>query len=389
MRAIIHVVSTFPPYQSGMGNVALNISLELINRGYRVKVITPLLKKRGDTNSDYIIDERLEIIRPIPMLRYGNAMLIPSLYNWIKRYREDIVIHMHYPFYLSDWLINLASRLKNPPSYILTYHLDSQGKSILDLFFKGYDYTIGSELISNASWITVSSLDYIRYSRLRHIFRRNMHKVVEVPLGVDIDRFRPDIDGSVVRERYGIEPDDKVVLFVGALDRAHWFKGVEYLIKAAGKIRRKDVKWLIVGEGELRSYYEGLSSKMGVAESIIFAGWVSNESLPLFYAASDLLVLPSINMGEAFGLVLLESMASGKPVVASYLPGVRTVIDHGKDGFLVRPRDVDGLSRTIRFIVENLDMAREMGNRARKKMVEKYSWKAVVDRLVEIYNTLI
>jgi glycosyltransferase involved in cell wall biosynthesis len=372
-----------------MGNVALNISLELINRGYRVKVITPLLKKRGDTNSDYIIDERLEIIRPIPMLRYGNAMLIPSLYNWIKRYREDIVIHMHYPFYLSDWLINLASRLKNPPSYILTYHLDSQGKSILDLFFKGYDYTIGSELISNASWITVSSLDYIRYSRLRHIFRRNMHKVVEVPLGVDIDRFRPDIDGSVVRERYGIEPDDKVVLFVGALDRAHWFKGVEYLIKAAGKIRRKDVKWLIVGEGELRSYYEGLSSKMGVAESIIFAGWVSNESLPLFYAASDLLVLPSINMGEAFGLVLLESMASGKPVVASYLPGVRTVIDHGKDGFLVRPRDVDGLSRTIRFIVENLDMAREMGNRARKKMVEKYSWKAVVDRLVEIYNTLI
>ena len=99
---------------------------------------------------------------------------------------------------------------------------------------------------------------------------------------------------------------------MGALDTPHFFKGIEYLLKSFAEINREDVRLVVVGDGNLKEYYMDIAKKEGVEGKTIFTGRVSNEDLPKYYAASDLIVLPSVTMGEAFGMVLIEAMAVGR-----------------------------------------------------------------------------
>jgi glycosyltransferase involved in cell wall biosynthesis len=210
-----------------------------------------------------------------------------------------------------------------------------------------------------------------------------------MPNGVDPERFHPDNSDCGLRETYSIQPDDKVVLFVGGLDTPHYFKGVDVLLNSLKCIADPSVKMLIVGDGNLRETYMTLSRDLGLAGRVTFCGRVSDELLPAHYALSDLVVLPSTTRGEAFGIVLLEGMASGKPVIASNLPGVRTVVDDGENGLLVNPRDAVDLTAKICELASNRSLREEMGARGREKVEKKYAWPAVVARLEAVYQEVL
>jgi glycosyltransferase involved in cell wall biosynthesis len=130
--------------------------------------------------------------------------------------------------------------------------------------------------------------------------------------------FNPSINGDAVREEYQLQ-GKKVILFVRALDSAHHHSGLEYLLSSVASIDAKDVALMIVGDGNLKEYYIETSKKMGISDKVFFVGRVENKLLPSYYAASDLVVLPS-TLTENFPLILLEAMASGKAVVCSNLP---------------------------------------------------------------------
>jgi phosphatidylinositol alpha-mannosyltransferase len=174
------------------------------------------------------------------------------------------------------------------------------------------------------------------------------------------------------------------VLFVGALDRAHHFKGADRLVRAFVQLRDRRSILLVVGEGELRPGLERLAGELGVADRTRFVGKVSNSDLAPFYNAADLCVLPSVPP-ESFGLVLIEAMASGRPVVAHNIPGVRTLVRSGVDGFLAQPGNLADLVEKIDHLVDDPELRRRMGTAGRAKVEARFTWGRVGEHLSRMY----
>src|SRR6185437_8816337 len=174
------------------------------------------------------------------------------------------------------------------------------------------------------------------------------------------------------------------LLFVGAQHRAHFFKAIQTLLRAL--INVPIAHLLLVGDGDLRRDFETLAHDLGIASQVTFAGRVEADELPAIYRSADVLVLPSETRGEAFGMVLLEAMASGRPVIASDLPGVRSVVRDGVDGFLTVPGDADALAgRLLTLAQMPLAQRMAMGARGRRKTEARFDWDKIGRRLEELY----
>jgi len=373
---IAQVTSTFPPYMGGTGNVCYYNSLELAKLGHEVTVFT---SRFPNVDWDYPSSFMVERFKPI--FRTGNMYFTPQL----LKLRGFDIIHLHYPCYCGGEMIYFVSKFKGE-KYVITYHNDVIYPGLLGWALRLHRVTLMRKIIDNATRICMSSIDFAMNSYCKYLFPKRANRVIEVPIGVDSNLFNPNVIGDKIREKYRIE-GNPVVLFVGALDKAHYFKGVEYLLKSFTNIKR-DAKLLIVGEGDLKNYYMELSGELGIMERTIFVGGVPNEEMPKYYAASDLVVLPSTII-ESFGIVLTEAMACGKPVIASNLPGVRTVVCHEVDGFLVEPRNVDELTSRIQSLVDNVDMRRRFGESGRKKIVRSYDWSVIGRKLENVYREVL
>jgi len=247
--------------------------------------------------------------------------------------------------------------------------------------------TVERYVLRSAARLLFTSLDYSQASYIRPLLKGLEDRIGELPNGVDTLKFTPVKAPSSLAEACHLSSGDRVALLVAGLDKPHYFKGVDIFLKALAKLPA-GIKGIIVGDGDLRPVYMEVSKKLGLSERLTFAGRVSDDELPDYYRLASVTVLPSITMGEAFGLVLIESLACGTPVVASNLPGVRTVVSDGQDGFLVQPGDVDDLTEKIHRLLGNVRLNEEMGQRGRIKVEEKYSWPIVVDRLESIYKSL-
>lgn len=283
---------------------------------------------------------RLELLAPI--FKYGNAAFIPQLI-W-KLHGFDAVI-LHYPFFGASELFLLMG-LK--PKTVVFYHMDVRGRGILGIIFRIHQRYIMPLILGRAGKIIVTSLDYARSGALRSLVAKHPEKFTEIPLGVDTERFVPRERDQELLAKIKIAPQSKIILFVGGLDSAHYFKGVPVLLRAFQEfISATSYKLIIVGDGNLRVEYEKLAKELGIGERVIFVGSASDEDLPKYYNLADLFVLPSIDSSEAFGLVILEALASGVPVIASNLPGVRTLAGVGTAGYMASPGDSSDLALKI------------------------------------------
>jgi len=376
---VAHVVSTFPPYRGGIGNVCYNYALGLSRRGHDVTVFTPLYHKN-------IFKQNIDGVKVIllkPLIRYGNAAFIPQLFWSLGSFD---VVHLHYPFFGGAEPL-LMARLIRRVDYILNYQMDVVGYGPLKSFFKLHRKVFLKEIILKAKKVIVSSLDYAENSDIKELLKVHSSVFVEIPNGVDTEKFSPrEKDRNLLKE-LGIS-EEKIILFVGGLDSAHYFKGVNYLIDVLGYVKHDHVKLVIVGGGNLLNYYKEYAESKSLGRKILFTGFVPDEKLPQYYNLSNIIVLPSVDKSEAFGITLIEAMACGKPVVASNLPGVRTVVEDGKNGFLVNMRNPADIAAKIDIILRSDEMAKAMGQTGRKKAVEKYSWSKIISQVEELYNQL-
>lgn len=371
---IAQVVSTFPPYMAGTGNVCYHYSLQLARLGHDVTVFTS-----GHSRKDYQDPESIKVVRFKPLFKIGNAPFTPQLAA-IERF--DIV-HLHFPYVFGAELILVNSMLRKSP-LVVTSHQDMDFEGVLHYLAKGYNAVVGTRVMSRARKIMATSLDYMASSYFKSFMETRKGDVVELRIGVDTDRFHPGIDSAALRAKYDLQ-GKQVILFVGALDKAHFFKGVDLLIQAFAKVKTPDSMLMIVGEGDLKRDYQKLVEDLGMSQRVIFTGNVLNWDLPQYYTLADILVLPSTGV-ETFGLVLVEAMACGKPVIASNLPGVRTVVDDGVNGFLVPARDIDVLAERIQLLLGNQDMRADFGIKGRKKAETRYSWKEIGRDLEQMYR---
>jgi len=175
-----------------------------------------------------------------------------------------------------------------------------------------------------------------------------------------------------------IDPDRSTVLFVGRLS---YYKGVEYLLDAMGGV---DATLLVVGDGEQRA---ALERRTREREGVAFLGRVSDATLKRCYAAADVFVLPSVAPSEAFGIVQLEAMAHGTPIVNTALPtGVPWVSKDGKTGLTVPPKDADALADAIERLLANPDLRRQYGENARERVHRRFSRETMLDAMAAVYE---
>jgi glycosyltransferase involved in cell wall biosynthesis len=367
---IAQITPVYPPRIGGIGNVAQEYVLSLLRNGDNVTVFTPKYGSELNNNTvDYLK----------PLYKWGNAALIPQL---IWKLKDFDILHLHYPFYGGAESVAIASFIWHKP-LIITYHMRPVSSGWQEWIFRIYGFLIEPIIFLASKIICVSSIDYAKSVRLRS------DKFIELPFSVDDKIYHPSEDKSV-REKYKISKTSKLIIFVGGLDDAHYFKGLDVLLKSCASLG-DDIDWrlLIVGEGNRRKEFEEMAQKMKINNRVYFAGRVDNQDLPKYYQASDIHVLPAINGCEAFGLVTLEAAASGIPSIVSDLPGVRTLINNGKTGLIVKPSDSADLLLALKFLIEKNKLRVNMGNNARSMTEQKYSKYVIFDRLISIYKSIL
>ncbi|MAF13870.1 MAG: hypothetical protein CMI53_03185 [Parcubacteria group bacterium] len=380
------ITPTLPPYAGGIGNVAASNALELAKLGHDVTIFTPQYNKAKDFKEELT---ELKIKRIKPLLKYGNAAFVPALHWMLKDFN---IIHLHYPFFGGAETIWFYKRKfkKRGAKIVLHYHMDVVGEGLFKLIFKIHKILLLPRIVKMVDKVIFTSMDYGKNSDLAKLAAKEPNKFIEVPNGVDTSNFQPQDKSQTLMSKHEIKPEDKVVLFVGGLDKAHYFKGIEGLIEAMSRLRDTTYSWklVIVGSGELKEEYFNLASQFKMEFKTVFTGYVSNEDLPKYYNLANVVVLPSIDKSEAFGLALVEGMACGKPVIASDLVGVRSVVTQDVNGLLVKPKDVEGLADKINYLLTDTDEALQFGKAGRRKVKAKYDWKIIGEQLDEIYNGL-
>lgn len=208
-----------------------------------------------------------------------------------------------------------------------------------------------------------------------------------VPCGVDLDLFAP-MDKEMARRRLGIPQTQRILLFVGRIEP---LKGIDILISAAAQLHDdENFAVLIVGGDaraeaqvdELRRHAEAL----GIDHHITFVGSVAHDALPLYYNAADVCVVPSYY--ESFGLVAVESMACGTPVVASRVGGLTSTVSDGETGYLVPWRCPEPFAERLELLLDNDELRASFG-RAGREAVERFRWANVADAVAGLYEELL
>jgi glycosyltransferase involved in cell wall biosynthesis len=323
-----------------------------------------------------------QVCRYSPLITLGNAHFLPDLIR-IKGYD---LIHLHYPFFGGEFS-GLAAWIDRIP-LVITYHHDVILRGMKSVLEGCLRWTIERWLLRSAEIILFTSKDYANSSLIRPHLNGCEKRIATLPNGIDLLHFYPSRESKYLKNSLGYDMNDFRILLVANLDRAHYFKGVEIFLNALEKLPQQ-VKGLIVGDGDLRHHYENMARVRFLETRVNFVGSATCKELRDYYNLADVTVMPSTTRGEAFGLVLLESLACCTPVIASDLPGVRTVVDDGQDGFLVKPGDTESLVEKVLFLRQNTEKSRLMGKCGREKMVESYSWVKIIEKLEGIYNTLL
>ena len=362
------VTATFPPYRGGTGNVAYHHARLMHERGHQVTVFTAAYHQGGGPTFPF----RVDYLKPV--FRMGNAPFTPDLSGKLAGFD---VIHLHYPYIFGAELTCWAARRRHQP-VVITYHNDLIAAKLRGWLFKEYTKWLQPRILRSAALIMATSADYAEHSFLKNV---PGIEVRSVPNGVDVDRFVP---GQGMRPK-GVPSGSPWALFVGALDKAHFFKGLQVLMQAVQSLA--DWHLVVVGDGELRPWYVEQAESIGVGDRIHWMGPVEEQGLVGLYQGATVTVLPSTTTGEAFGLVLAESMACGTPVIASDLPGVRSVVPVKEGmGWLAAAGDVADLARVLRGVQQGGKAL--AGPSVRRWATERYNWQKVGAGLEEIYRSV-
>lgn len=347
---ILIALTYYQPYKSGLTVYAVRQARALAEMGHTVTVLTsryePALPEREHTDG-------IQVVRLPVSFRLSKGVIMPSmpLQAWKLVGKADVV-NLHVP-QVDAALIALLAKLRNKP-VVLTYHCDLQMPKGLFNQVAGFAANLANHISARlADTIVHNTRDFAEHSSF---LRRYLNKltVIQPPIiGVDVSQQ----DVHAFCEKYGLNPNRRIV---GMVARLATEKGVEYLVQAMPEVLRAypDAQVVFVGEyqqvfGE-QAYKDKLLPMIEpLGDHWVFLGVVSEKDKAAFYAVCDVLVLPSINSTESFGMVQIEALTCGTPVVATDLPGVRQAVRTTGQGKIVPPMNADALAQAIIGILES------------------------------------
>ena len=251
------------------------------------------------------------------------------------------------------------------------------------------------EVLKNADRIIAAT--QAENVQLMWLYQAEVNKIFVIPPGVDVGRFYP-IAHDEAKEYVGVPPSDRMLLFVGRIEP---LKGLDVLIEALGILHQKAVLKdnpfclvIIGGDPEESaeqaniemSHIKSLSQRHGLKDMVTFLGRRSQDSLPYYYSAAEVVVVPS--QYESFGMVALEAMACGRPVVASQIGGLAYLVQDGVTGFTVPVDDPVELANRLALLMQDANLREQMGKQA-VKVAQDYTWDKIASKLMDVYEGLL
>ena len=383
---IAHISQTYPPMVSGAAFNAARLAQGLAERGHQVLVLTA-----SDIGQAYVKESqnlRVERLKSLhnPTRAKGRFVLWAKtpIHRALKHFRPD-VIHLHDPFSMGIAALQMSKRLEIPVAFtahqlpwFITPYLPA-GQALAERTLWQYSRWINSRCQQMiAPTATVAAEMRTRggiYARV-------------IEYGIDLERFQPSppdpYEEARLRARYGLRPDAPIILHVGRLDVD---KQVATVIRAAGAaLQHEDGQLLIVGDGQERRQLMRIAEASGLRDRCCFTGFVYPEGdLPGLYRLAAFFATASEI--ETQGIVLLEAMASGLPVVAVEATCIPEIIHHGRNGFLAPPGDVEAMALGMVQLLSNSELGKKMGQ-AGTQIARSYTWTRALDQHEALYLRL-
>ena len=337
----------------------------------------------------------------IPLPKQELAEYIPVFADGVERFAQEKgihydLIHSHY------WMSGIAAEsLKTKwgvPVLQMFHTLGIMKNQIAQSpdEMEG-DYRINGEKRVMAMAEKIVAATPAEKGQLQDLYCVDARKIVTIPPGVDTARFYP-INADEAKEAIALTCKKRMLLFVGRIEP---LKGLSNLIRALAKIRAqghcdRDCYCLVVIGGEPDSSSDNMSAEMrkvkklcaelGMDDLVLFLGKRAQETLPYYYSAADMLIMPSYY--ESFGMVALEAMACGTPVIASQVGGLPYLVQDGKTGFVVPGGDPDALVEPLNLLMNDNELRERMGCQA-AELARKYSWSLTAEKIIKIYKELL
>lgn len=320
----------------------------------------------------------VRLIRLPRHIKFGSMPISFGLFGMLRKLaKEQDVIHLHMPFPIGD-LACLLSGYKG--KIVLWWHSDVVRQKKLMLLYK----PVMKLMLKRADAIVVATEGHIEGSAYLKPYREKCHII---PYGVEL-KMEEKADQYIAQKenrQSAEETRPTRFLFVG---RYAYYKGCDVLLEAFAKV--KNAELVMAGSGGREEQLKQKAKELGIAERTTFTGMMSEEELYKQYAVCDVLVLPSVARSEAFGLVQIEAMAFGKPVINTNLPsGVPYVSIHEETGLTVEPGNTSKLAEAMQWMVEHKEERLQMGERARTRMKAQYCLNDMTEKVLELYKDLV
>lgn len=373
----------------GMNVYVRELSRNLARSGVELDIFTRTHEGHGA--EVVALEDRARVVHleaipseaPLDVLYSYLPPFLDELYAYTQREGKAYqLVHSHY--WLSGWAGRRAAATWGVP-HVSTFH------TLAELKVRAKAGEMESPLRSeverelmSASQLIIASSPHEREAMVR-LYGAPADRIAVVPCGVDLDLFRP-LEAGEARERLGLN-GEKVIVYAGRIEP---IKGLELLLRSAAIMESQHpIKLLVVGgdvagNGEV-TRLKCLAAELGIEDMTEFVGTVDHQLLPLYYNAADVCVVPSYY--ESFGLVALEALACGTPVVASRVGGLPSVVQHGRTGYLMSRRCPEAFADSLEMILCSRGLQTSMRRLARKR-AEGLGWKTVAEETRRLYNGL-
>ena len=364
---VLHVGKFYPPQMGGMETYLRNLCSELCE-SVDVEVIVANTGRSA-------VQERMD---GVAVRRLGTLFSVagaPVCRGMVRQIRDTPadIIHLHHP-HPTAFLAYLASGHRG--RLVITWHGDIVRQRVLGKMFE----PVLEAVLQRSAAVIATSPNYVASSRA---LSRHAHRCRVIPLGIRTEEFSQSDPVAVAELRRLHGP--RIVLGVGRLVD---FKGFDYLIRAMALV---EGKLLLVGDGPARAALKRTALESGVADRVVFVGNVSktDEIVP-FYRAADVFAFPSVSRNESFGLVQVEAMACGTPVVNTRLDsGVPFVSPHEVSGLTVEPANAEELSRALNLLLDNRELREKYGHAGQDRAQREFSLDRMTQRTLQVYSELV
>ncbi|HOL90304.1 MAG TPA: glycosyltransferase [Candidatus Pacearchaeota archaeon] len=359
----------FPPDVGGMENFIYEITENLSQ-----KINCDVLCSNSKNKTVVEKRDKYTIIRTASLGKIFSTSISPTMIYQLKKICNNYdLIHIHLP----DPMASLAYFVVRPKTkLVIHWHSDIIKQKNFLIFYK----PLQNWLLNKADKIIVTSFNYLNESKN---LKKYKDKCVVISLGINPKNLK--INQNKVKEIKNLYKDKAIIFTLG---RLVYYKGFSYLIKAMQNI---DAYLLLGGEGPLKEKLQKEINDLKLNNKIFLLGKIKNEEIGSYYQSCDIFCLPSISKAEAFGLVQIEAMYFGKPIVSTNIKGsgVGWVNQNNITGFVVPPRDSEALADAINKILNDKELKEKLGENGKKRFEREFNIKVIGKKILNLYKDII